>query len=277
MIRLNSEDFFLDDHTAVTTELREPQLAYPEHTHDFEEIVIVSKGQGLHILNDIPTPISKNFVCFIDAQDRHEFKSANNLHLSNILYLKDKLNESLDLTSFLPSKEARFRGYFITDSALAIIRALIKKLDKESHKKTEHAELMCGAIFQELIIELWRGKITDKEELTENERVILAIQIMNNQSQENLTINNVAERVQLSSRRLSVHIKQHTNLSFNQYLHKIRIRNAIQLLLYSDLCITDIAFRVGYTDSNYFSSIFKEITDISPRKYRNCEKSQKQI
>lgn len=273
MIRLNSKDFFIDSVSAVTTELRQPQLPYPEHSHDFEEIVIVSQGQGVHILNDIPSPVSQNFVCFINSQDRHAFENVNNLNLSNVLYQKDKLNESINLQSFLPPDEEQLSGYFITDSALEIVHALIKKLDIESHIDTYDAQLMCHAIFQELIIELWRGKITDKEVLTENERVILAIQIMNNRSQENLTINNVAELVKLSSRRLSSYIKKHTDKSFNQYLHKIRIRNAIRLLLYSETCITDIAYRVGYSDSNYFSSMFKEVTGMTPSNYRNNEKN----
>lgn len=273
MIRLNSKDFFLDSHSAVTTELRAPQLPYPEHSHEFEEIVIVSKGQGMHILNDIPSPVSQNFVCFINSQDRHAFENVNNLNLSNVLYLKDKLNESINLESFSPPHDEHLSGYFITDSALLIVQGLIEKLDKESHKDTHDAQLMCHAIFQQLIIELWRGKITDKKVLTENERVILAIQIMNNQSNENLTIDSVAEQVQLSSRRLSSDIKKHTDKSFNQYLHKIRIRNAIKLLLYSDICITEIAYQVGYADSNYFSSMFKDIMGITPSNYRNNEKS----
>ncbi|WP_354623268.1 helix-turn-helix domain-containing protein [Psychromonas sp. MME2] len=269
MIRLNSCDFFLDSQTAVTTELREPQLPYPEHSHDFEEIVIVSKGQGIHVLNDIPTPVSQNFVCFINSHDRHAFQSVNNLHLSNILYLRDKLNESINLTSFLPDEDGLLKGYFVNDSALTTIAALIKRLDAESHKGTHDAKLMCHAIFQEIIIELWRGKITDHQKLTENERIVLAIQIMNNQSHENLTIDSVAERVKLSSRRLSASIKKHTNKSFNQYLHQIRIRNAIHLLIHSDICITDIAYRIGYSDSNYFSSMFKEIMEQPPSHYRN--------
>lgn len=273
MIHLNSKDFFLDAHAAVTTELREPQLSYPEHSHDFEEIVIVSKGQGIHVLNDIPTPVSQNFVCFINSHDRHAFESVNNLHLSNILYLKNKLNESINLTSFLPSDEGQLTGYFINDSTLATVEGLIKKLDKESHKEALDAKLMCHAIFQELVIELWRGQILDKEALTENERIILAIQIMNNQSHETLTIDSVAELVKLSARRLSAGIKKHTNKSFNQYLHQIRIRNAIDLLLHSDIGITEIAYLVGYSDSNYFSSMFKEIMEMTPSYYRSNGKT----
>ncbi len=49
MIRLNSKDFFIDSQPAVTTELRAPQLPYPEHSHNFEEIVMVSQGQGMPI------------------------------------------------------------------------------------------------------------------------------------------------------------------------------------------------------------------------------------
>lgn len=48
----------------------------------------------------------------------------------------------------------------------------------------------------------------------------------------------------------------------------IRLNAAKSLLSNSHLSITEIAYSAGFTDSNYFSNVFKANTGISPREYR---------
>ena len=53
-----------------------------------------------------------------------------------------------------------------------------------------------------------------------------------------------------------------------QYIMSRRIGKAQSLLISTDYSITDIAFMVGYHDSNYFINIFKKTVGTSPLKYR---------
>ena len=48
----------------------------------------------------------------------------------------------------------------------------------------------------------------------------------------------------------------------------IRIRHAESLLLHTPQTITEIALSTGFTDSNYFSRIFRKLTTRTPRGYR---------
>ncbi|MEM6365698.1 MAG: AraC family transcriptional regulator, partial [Planctomycetota bacterium] len=52
------------------------------------------------------------------------------------------------------------------------------------------------------------------------------------------------------------------------YLIGLRIDEASRLLRSTDRSITDIAFDVGFSDSNYFSRQFRKAHDQSPREYR---------
>ena len=52
------------------------------------------------------------------------------------------------------------------------------------------------------------------------------------------------------------------------YLIQLRINRATALLRDSDAPVTDIAFRAGFADSNYFTRQFRKLTGISPRSYR---------
>ena len=51
-------------------------------------------------------------------------------------------------------------------------------------------------------------------------------------------------------------------------LTEARVRRAMDLLLYSDFTVAEIAELCGYADQNYFSRIFKKYASMSPSEYR---------
>ena len=57
-------------------------------------------------------------------------------------------------------------------------------------------------------------------------------------------------------------------MSFLQYLTKIRLEHALELLRTTEDKTYIIASRVGYMEPNYFSYVFKKQYGISPSKYR---------
>jgi transcriptional regulator GlxA family with amidase domain len=52
------------------------------------------------------------------------------------------------------------------------------------------------------------------------------------------------------------------------YLIQLRVNRAADMLRRSAQSITDIAFTVGFSDSNYFTRQFRKIVGVSPRVYR---------
>lgn len=57
-------------------------------------------------------------------------------------------------------------------------------------------------------------------------------------------------------------------MTFFTYLNQMRIKKAEYLLLHSDLKIIDIALEAGFDDPNYFTSLFKRETQMTPSNYR---------
>ncbi len=268
MYQLKSNDFFTNPRKAITTELRAPQENFPEHSHDFQELVIVSKGSGIHVVNDVPSSMTKNHVFFVEPTDRHLFENVDNLYLSNILFRKDILSVPSGLTNYIPDGDSDERSWHISQQAMLRISYLIENLDKEVRNQQNDSEFMALALFQQLVVELNRGKLTPLEMASIDDKSMQALEWIQTHFGDELCIGQVADQFQLTPRTLSRRIKQMTNLSFNGVLHQARINKAIQLLQYSERSITDIAFEVGYSDSNYFSTKFKKITQKSPSDYR---------
>lgn len=81
-------------------------------------------------------------------------------------------------------------------------------------------------------------------------------------------INRLSRQFKLSARTLSRRFTQATGLAPLQYLQKLRLDIARELLRDSDLEIGEIASRVGYPDSAYFSRLFRRVLQVSPNEYR---------
>ena len=82
------------------------------------------------------------------------------------------------------------------------------------------------------------------------------------------SLETVASQVFISPCYLSVIFKKETNITFKNYLIQTRIEKAKELLEKTDLKIYDIAEKVGYNNTRYFSELFQRICGKTPSQYR---------
>ncbi len=268
MFQLNCDDFFKNSNATVCSEIRAPQDDYPEHSHDFHELIIVQKGAGQHILNDVPTNLTQNYICYISPRDRHLYEGADNLFLTNILFKKNMLTYSPLLKNLLPKDDDENRSWFISQETMQQVTLLLTRIEQESGLDKIDSRLMTEALFQQLVVELSRGRLTSQSSDDNENKVLQIIDWIQSNYNQDFCVGDISDQFQISSRTLSRKIKQITNLSFNNYIHRVRTNQAMNLLLYSDQSITDIAFEVGYKDSNYFSTKFKRFTNKRPSDFR---------
>lgn len=83
-----------------------------------------------------------------------------------------------------------------------------------------------------------------------------------------LTLESVAQQLQISSVYLSKMIKQGLGTSFVGLVTEMRIKKAMMLLNSTNLQVNEIAEQVGYETQHYFSTSFKKVVGVSPNQYR---------
>ena len=84
-----------------------------------------------------------------------------------------------------------------------------------------------------------------------------------------ISLDDVSHEVDISPYYFSKLFKEETGENFIDYLTKVRIDEAKNLLLRNkETSIKSICMDVGYSDPNYFSRIFKRCTGQTPTKYR---------
>ena len=72
----------------------------------------------------------------------------------------------------------------------------------------------------------------------------------------------------MSENYLTTLFKKEMTLTFKKYLTMVRMENAKELLSNPQLKVHHVAEQVGYSNDDYFSKIFKQVTGLSPTKYR---------
>lgn len=85
---------------------------------------------------------------------------------------------------------------------------------------------------------------------------------------EELSLQDVAEVVQISPTYLSRLLKHEIGVSFIEYLTHVRVQKAIQFMRDPAVKLYEIAQRVGYSNQHYFSTAFKKVIGSSPAEYR---------
>ena len=98
--------------------------------------------------------------------------------------------------------------------------------------------------------------------------------MLDNFSNPNLMLQDVAREVNMSNSRFSTVFSQQSGQTFTEYLVYLRLNKAKELLRTTDVKASQIASEVGYNDSHYFSYIFKKNVGITPTDYRNQYQNQ---
>jgi AraC family L-rhamnose operon transcriptional activator RhaR len=119
---------------AVAVADRYPQNVFAEHTHEFCELVLVWRGNGLHVLNDRPYRITRGDLFYIRAEDKHSYASVNDLVCRTSSTARTaQLNVDWAAYSRLQRCE-RLAALAFKQHGMGQVRQVISQLEQESRR-----------------------------------------------------------------------------------------------------------------------------------------------
>lgn len=99
-------------------------------------------------------------------------------------------------------------------------------------------------------------------------RIKQVYQIIQKEYQHELSTRQVAGELAMTESSFCRWFKNATGKNFKQALTEVRVQKACALLMHSDLSVASIASQCGFNNISLFNRFFKEMTDITPNKYR---------
>jgi len=252
------------------------------HNHDFTEIAIVEKGHGKHLFEKTVLPVGTGDVFVIDSKCRHAWVEAHDMTVVNVM-IGDLRNLPLltDLKQH-PAFDALFvhepklrqhqkgKGRLQLDMAqLDQARQTVQRLERALHEKGEGRETSAKIQLLALMDLLCNAYVEAPRK--HHQTVLRAGQVIRKleENWQNQTSNQELARIMHVSLATFYRLfREAAGCTPAQYVGRLRIRHACNLLRTTDNTVSEISSQAGFPDSNYFSRIFRRVIGTSPRAYR---------
>ena len=223
-----------------------------------------------------------DMVFVIGGSRPHDYHSMERLCLVNILFQPEKLGlRNYDLRS-LPGYHALFilepawrqRHQFksrlrLTPPELIRLLGLVDQLEEELNTRRSGFKFMASAYFMQIVGYLARcfarARNPDSRALL---RIGEAISHLEANLQAPMDLEELAKIAHMSKRHFMRNFQAAIGNSPIAHLVQLRVNRAASLLRRSDHTITEVAFEVGFSDSNYFSRQFRKLLGVTPSEYR---------
>lgn len=118
-----------------------------------------------------------------------------------------------------------------------------------------------------LVEHLPHHPMTAASDLTEYDRIRKIIAYVEQNYMNHITLAEISEHIHLCESECTRLFKRHMNTTLFSFLQDYRIERSLEYLS-SEGTISEIAGKVGFSDSNYYSKVFAKVKGCSPREYR---------
>jgi AraC-like DNA-binding protein len=259
----------------------------PAHRHEFSELVIVLRGTGIHQAPAGQYPIGAGDVFVLHGDQAHGYLDTEDLDLVNILFDLDALGVPRgDLTSLpgyhvLFTLEPRFRerDHFesrlrLDPAALHRVAGLVERIETEQESHRPGWQFAAVAHFMLTLVELSRCYSQVQGSAAESlQRLGRVIGHLEHSYRDTISLDDLARIGCMSRRTLTRVFRDAIGCSPLQYLIRLRINRAIEMLQDRRLRVKDAAFAAGFHDSNYFARQFCKVMGHSPTDARRRHRS----
>ncbi len=280
--QIKASDIFTDHSFQFVIDKGLLNTDYEMHSHQFNELFIITKGSSIHQTNSVTQNINAGDVFVINNMNvTHGFVNPKHLELYNIIYT-DEILAAVDgdlkqlegyqnlfvLSPFFSDKPGYRNTFHLNYLSFNNVEVLVDKIYKEYVEKKPGFKTLIKALFVELVVELCRGQ---KMELFNKNSVKLsrfgkAVAKIEKDFTKPLTLKELALIASVSERQFLRVFHNCFGYSPKKYITNLRLTKA-KKLLNNNSNIAQVAYQCGFNDPNYFTRKFKEWCGYPPSVY----------
>lgn len=283
---LNSSDF-LPVIVKTIERIQDISWSMEPNRHENYEMVYMKKGFAVFEISGHPVTLGPNDIVIIKPMQYHKFivKSESGCVFIVLNFkFENRINgvySEVPLEDFLNFVSGRETGPYIKlkVSQKNEIVLLLNRILKERESSEPGSEFLNYLLVMELFVLLsralrmeWENSIKSKSPKLK-ELMGIAVNFIHTNFERDISLADIAGFVFLSPSYFTRAFKEETGMSPINYLLKVRIDRAKELLVDTGLKISDIALSVGFSNQQRFNEMFKKHTHVTPLQYR--KKSEK--
>lgn len=254
------------------------------HRHDFSELVIVTCGTARHLTGEQSMWVRRGDVLVINGTRAHTYAEPDEFEITNVLYEPDELTRlpahlhassafrNLFMTE-LSHPAPTFRGHaHLAETDFREAKKVAYSLSRLLHDRDRGFEARGRELFAQLLAHISQGATLTPHNGAVSGRAGLAraMAFLEDSLAEQVSLQTIADVAGMSKSTVMRTFRKAVGRSPIEHLIHLRMDRARHLLRATGLSITDIAFQVGFRDSNFFSRSFRRFAGVSPSQYRSA-------
>lgn len=235
----------------------------PLHYHDLYEVYYLTKGTCQYFVDNQAYQMQAGDILLIPCEAIHKVIYDSKPH-SRLLINFDKSYISESLLPLLPS----ILHVEHVPRIQKVLENLFQKIRGEYEHPDGYSKEYLKCYVSELLLLLVRTQSGKPKAASDNNNFVeQAIAYVHQYYMNKITLVEVAKHCAVSAEHLSRSFKKRTGQGFSEYLTQHRLKCAQEMLFYyPDLSISEIAYKCGFNDGNYFSVVYKRWCGVSPSK-----------
>ena len=269
----------------VRYEETQEKLFIKNHYHNTYEMIFITEGKAIVRINSRYYEAGPGSLIFISHLESHEVEVLCYPYKRYYLLVRPQLFQSIiddqRLGSIFKNRPGNFIHMLVLNEAeIADITLFFIQIKKELDSELDFKIKSAAALMHLLVIRLYRDHrqcfpLTDT---TGQTNIIYQIQkYIEEHYLEPVTLKSIADIFYLDMYYLSRLFKKISGFPFKEYVIKQRLSAAKELLVNSDISITEVCSSSGFCNVNHFIRIFKQNEGTSPYQYRIKYRKTNQI
>ncbi|CAM3984465.1 helix-turn-helix transcriptional regulator [Lederbergia lenta] len=242
-----------------------------DHYHDHFQILYALNGEGELTLDDKKYEFSKDRVVLIVPNSVHSITAHAKLSVLVLAFSPTALGHHIE-EGLLNGLQQHSQHYQLDVVRASEVRQILRKILFEQTDYDPLCKYAAPVYLYELLLILIRFNKEKKSEDANDMRSLRLRNYIDTRYFENITAENLSATFGISTRYINDIFKSKFHETPLQYLQKVRINRAKELLIESDKDIVSICFEVGYETLSTFYRTFRNIVGMSPNKFRTIKK-----
>lgn len=251
------------------------------HWHEEIEIIYIKKGTLYLTINNESFIGKENDIFIINTEELHEMHTEDNpvlyyAFLFSMSMLSFKPEDTVENNYIKPimSKNLLFLNNLSYNNIIkSEIIAILDQIMELNVEKNTAFELGSKAMLLQVIYILIYKEFTKKSSIqaTNSQKIQLQkdiIHYIRTNYMQNISLNQISTTFHMTPKYFCKYFKLNFNKTFIEYVNYIRIEHAMELLVNTDLSITEISISSGFDNFSYFIRRFKALTGCTPSQYR---------